>query len=511
MDSDTSPSLLWCGNCGNSYLDNVPVPSASEFPDSRTNKPANSGDIAAIQADVDVRQREIQALQAQIALLKRTMQALESRQRLAEEGLRKNKAILHPIRALPTELLREIFRHCTKSQVPACPGIKRSPHNLSFVSQQWRQISITFPELWTTIVLDHAKVSGAMIASMVNRSRFNRSTAALLDIKIGHGYNPSSLENLISSSRRWQTLKLETMYDGMPLLQPVKGRLDSLRELSLRVFPAEVDIPAALDFFELAPLLRKVELIDDCMDDYPAMILPWTTISSLTVRGTSPMSLESLALCQNLTILRLYTVHRHSTQQMRAMSFSKLRTLHIGAAWAEDPDIIASILNKLTTPALETLDLRAPMGDPSDTAMTSLVRRSGCSLTELRLTNIIFSQTSMSTFLSSSPAITRLVVSYSKDIVPLLTIIPGANSVLVPKLTRLVLGCEDDMLTASLQMLESRLAPSEVKYSELVKVRLDIGCQPDASQSSRVQALQATGLQLTINPPRATRYTYISS
>ncbi|KAJ7590106.1 hypothetical protein C8J56DRAFT_708221, partial [Mycena floridula] len=87
-------------------------------------------------------------LDAQIDLLDRTSQALKSRRAAAQEALLRNKGLLNPIRLLPVEILRETFRHCMANGHGEIYDDRSSPYNLSAVSQRWRGISTSVPELW---------------------------------------------------------------------------------------------------------------------------------------------------------------------------------------------------------------------------------------------------------------------------------------------------------------------------------------------------------------------------
>ncbi|KAJ7590109.1 hypothetical protein C8J56DRAFT_936906 [Mycena floridula] len=172
----------------------------------------------------------------------------------------RNKGLLHPIRLLPVEILREIFRHCMANGHGENSDDPSSPYNLVAVSQRWRDISTSLPELWTTSAVGCSRqISDSMLISMLEWS-----ASALLDISIGREAEYFHLPRLIPSSSRWKTLTLELnrinawkLTDGV---HHVRGwHLDSLTELSISftedVYLTEVSV------FEVAPLLQKVEFI----------------------------------------------------------------------------------------------------------------------------------------------------------------------------------------------------------------------------------------------------------
>ncbi|KAJ7584092.1 hypothetical protein C8J56DRAFT_730652, partial [Mycena floridula] len=87
--------------------------------------------------------------------LRKALDVLESRQAVAKEALRPQKGISHPLRRVPAELLREIFRvtACIERDFDSSlqMGKLGFPWNISHVCQRWREISISYPALWSVI------------------------------------------------------------------------------------------------------------------------------------------------------------------------------------------------------------------------------------------------------------------------------------------------------------------------------------------------------------------------
>ncbi|KAJ7589454.1 hypothetical protein C8J56DRAFT_33678 [Mycena floridula] len=500
----TFSSLLCCRHCRNLYLDEIPVPVTREFPDSRTNNAPKAADIASIQADLDVRQAEIQALDDQIALLYRTKRVLESRRTVAYEAMWKNKGILHPIRLVPVELLREIFQNCMASRRGEDFDELRSPGNLAAVSQLWREISISNPELWTTIAVGYRpRMRGAMLRTFLSRS----TPRALLDINIGPDRSQAAtLNTLVLSSNRWKTLNLELDRFGR-FLSPVQDHLKSLTELCIR-FPAEVCYEHVTNF-RVAPLLRKVEFIyehEPLRDHmFPDVALPWTTITDWTVKSKFdlPVQLGPLVACQSLTVLQLDRVVYSSSYPIRGViTLPRLSTLWVEAS-AEDAG--AAFLHKIIAPALQSLHLRILASNPRRKAdfdimaVTSLVHRSQCSLVDMRFLNMVFTRSVFINFLYSSPTITHFVF-YDDDIDDaILNITPGTSE-LLPNLTHLGIGALDNRrhIATLLQMLESRFAPTQHAIAKLTAATINIECNLEASELSRLEALRSAGLALSI-------------
>ncbi|KAJ7598505.1 hypothetical protein C8J56DRAFT_1157681 [Mycena floridula] len=471
-----SPLSLCCKSCGIRYIDEIPVPYTQGFPESRSNNPPNSIDIPAIQADIVVRQGETQALQTQIDTLSRALHALESRKSASQEALRRNQGILHPIRAVPRELLRAIFRYCTSQQGPENVDL-RSPQNLPLVCQRWRRISISCPELWSTIELGHRKTG----------------RISPLDVILGPGYpqyRPIS-SVLIKSSARWRTLDL--LMRTVDVLRNVCGHLDSLTDLCISfgplIRPREIHsywqgvqgLPSKVGFFEVAPSLRRVKLVLNAPE--VSIKLPWATLVELTVQVNSSwtrrrslaLPLTQLPLCQNLRIARLHAVSSETIDKIsQVMILPELTSLYLETSYTSGP---GKFLDKLIAPALKSLHLRTieyKTEFPNLNSVTSMVTRSGCSLKEVE-----FSQMTMlgdivhtSSFLSSSPEISRFIADEYSSLLSLLVTSPDAP-IFLPKLTDLVIMVDEDdikyFMPELLYMLESRLQrkPTTLKTAEI--------------------------------------------
>ncbi|KAJ7590103.1 hypothetical protein C8J56DRAFT_588843 [Mycena floridula] len=490
MASETSSSSLCCRRCGNRYLDDVPVPLTREFPESRTNNARNPADIAIIQADVDVREAEILALDAQIDLLDRTSQALKSRRAAAQEAMLRNKGLLHPIRLLPVEMLREIFRHCTANGHGENYDDLKSPQNLLAVCQRWRDISTSVPELWTTIAVGYSrKTSDSMLILMLELW----SSSALLDISIGPEAEYHHFLWLISSASRWKTLTLEHKEINGWMVHRFPDHFDSLTELSI-CFTEDAYLTELLAF-KVAPLLRKVGFIYEHDGVYLDVALPWTTISELTAKTANdiklPLSLKHLHLCQNLTILRLDGVTLESVESIRqVINFPKLSTLFVDVCGP----VLSPFLNTLVAPALKSLHVRFSVPNISDNeimSVTSLVLQSQCSLTDMQFTNMLFTTPPFIEFLSSSPSLKRLIFNDHDEA----DLIAGLSG-LLPKLTQIGICLLDDQTHVEplLQMLESRR-----QHGSLTTANLNIRCHPEASQLGRLEALRQAGLALFIS------------
>ncbi|KAK0437364.1 hypothetical protein EV421DRAFT_1715219 [Armillaria borealis] len=82
------------------------------------------------------------------------------------------RTLLHPIRTINDDILREIFLWCVYDweDIVSCHhqyhdslGRLEPPWTLSHVSHRWRTISLSSPRLWTSVILNFSTYSDPMI------------------------------------------------------------------------------------------------------------------------------------------------------------------------------------------------------------------------------------------------------------------------------------------------------------------------------------------------------------
>ncbi|KAK0438929.1 hypothetical protein EV421DRAFT_1674147, partial [Armillaria borealis] len=82
---------------------------------------------------------------------------LVSERNQAASNISDAKSLLHPVRWLPDDVLRAVFRACAKlpdKSFSMSSTDLASPWTVSCVSQQWRTVAIHTAELWSFIELD---------------------------------------------------------------------------------------------------------------------------------------------------------------------------------------------------------------------------------------------------------------------------------------------------------------------------------------------------------------------
>ncbi|KAF8801684.1 hypothetical protein BYT27DRAFT_7067926, partial [Phlegmacium glaucopus] len=106
--------------------------------------------IRALITDAEIRLEE---LHHQCPTSDRTFQATKSR---LLEFIEAHKALLSPVRYLPTEILHEIFLQVRYADHDSCthPSLTSTiviPWRLGHISHRWREVALSIPSLWDTI------------------------------------------------------------------------------------------------------------------------------------------------------------------------------------------------------------------------------------------------------------------------------------------------------------------------------------------------------------------------
>ncbi|KAJ7607871.1 hypothetical protein FB45DRAFT_1067627 [Roridomyces roridus] len=247
-----------------------------------SNEPPESFDAPAIQSAMsDIDQRicaldlEISGLQGRVAQLQEARAALiRSRQPY--------KAILSPLRRLPTETLGEIFMHTVPSIRDLVRwngfGMNQSPWVLIHVCSRWREIAISLPSLWSLIYMDQ-RYPLAVAEMQVQRAKTLR---VHIHGRTEFGLQPISetriLEYLISHSTRWEEFSIEMRENFDVLLPTLRDQVPLLRRLSLE-WNEDLyteDPEESIDYFETATSLVELRIC------YPGIISFSPSLQQLT-------------------------------------------------------------------------------------------------------------------------------------------------------------------------------------------------------------------------------------
>ncbi|KAJ7479742.1 hypothetical protein FB451DRAFT_164345 [Mycena latifolia] len=288
----------------------------------------------------------------------------------------------YPVLSLPPEIVSEIFEHF----LPSCPDFAPaygilSPLVLCRICRQWRQIALSTPTLWRSILITDSKSEDQLD---LLKMWLARSGDCPLAIKLtGHPtYLLSSqyLQSAVVHCKRWERIELL-----MPLaeLHLIQGEMPLLRDLTFGPTELSRDFPL-ISLFDHAPQLKRVRLTECFMPS--AIRLPWAQLTHL--EADCLYKYECMDILSHATSLVdcIVTVASSSEtiEHPTALTLTHLRHLALLANDADTDIYLTDILDNLTLPALHTLRISA-YGTNMLKTLKSFISRSHCTLEELRI------------------------------------------------------------------------------------------------------------------------------
>ncbi|KAF8208537.1 hypothetical protein K438DRAFT_1812397 [Mycena galopus ATCC 62051] len=363
---------------------------------------------------------------------------------------------ISPIRALPVELLAEIFKLTIHD-----PTHIKDAFRVSQVCADWRQIAQSTPQLWTgPIRVDLRTRSHDLDQVYVDGLKAWLTRSAPLPVPISFipeytNISPRVLEVVLTLAPRWRSLEVGKFWEhkiSIPLslvTQLAGGSLDCLEELDLAGrFVEDVD-PSSIISFATVPRLRKLN-----MSIHPQIHVPWAQLNDLTLGYTSPdIALDTLAQCPNLTRASICTGGWTGIPEAGRdiLSFSHLHTLTVSFVGERRIGPLTPFFDCLSTPALAELCL--DFGNMMDNGESWTDRHfTGFQLrapdiTCLQLDYSILTSAQLRTALRHAPCLTHLGLTRSRyrvdDALAELTFAENEIDPLVPRLHHLDLQLED--------------------------------------------------------------------
>ena len=464
--------------------------------------PSDSEEIA-IRAVITDAEACIEELHSRFPARDRASQVMESQLLKINET---HRALLSPVRYLPTEILQEIFLHYADNPSPNT-AITKMPWRLGHISYRWREVALSFPPLWDNIPKIY--ISAAKSDRLYDRAliyliqRSGTSPTLKFDIS-GHplpslGMVPESplIKEIMLHSERIEQLRFEVSKTTMPLFQGFKGRLPNLRilRLFLQVNLNANELPN-FDVFEFAPALRQVAVGGSYRDSSVRILLPWSQITHFEEQLPAERvgQLEPLSSLHSLTHLDIDK--RRSFEKFAVLSPYRpttLPNLHTLRVLIHDRDYknVDLFLKSLTIPAVEVMKIFC-MG-PLIPRLVSMLSASG-SHGPSRLQKLAFRTTPLRTGeLSTLLELTPHLVELDIDVPPaddLLSLVYGVGEVMLVPMLQVLYMHSPGVLTA---------AQTE-HFDTLAQFRCESGCHKD-SEDTTMPSL-GSGTQTTLHTLR---------
>ncbi|KAJ7605836.1 hypothetical protein DFH06DRAFT_1150321 [Mycena polygramma] len=467
-----------CWNCGvpAAFVDRPPLSptqgTARDLTRLRTGNDAPlDSEIPSICKIIADGEERMARLDNQVRDLEATLADLAQRRDDAVKHLREHRAILHPLRRAPPELICEIFA-MTLDTADDSTHIKgtgyKPPWYLGHICRSWRLWALACPRLWTHITIPSSPAHST--DRPVLETLLLWSSNALLnvcwtveDVDYWRSVDRNLADLALVHCRRWATLRLDMSMippdDALSWLHPVKGCLPSLRRLDVLSDGKIADIR---DVFSIAPSLCEVLLTDWELAYYsPDIQIPWDQITHYRGVFAEEAQLNVLRAAPKLVQCAIsFETPALPPDESASITLSLLRRLYI-----EKP----VHLRHLTTPSLEELYCKQVDQEDPQVLLLPFVHRSHCRLQKLVLMSCLISP-ELITALRGLPNLAYLLIeaiygaaSQNIDIFGEMTIAGTAHD-LFPNLSCLVFGIHGrdlaDCRGRFLHMAQSRFRPS---------------------------------------------------
>ena len=218
---------------------------------------------------------ELSQLNAKITEMRTAlMQVARTRDRL-QAAANQHQALISPLRRLPPELLQAIFVSCLPSHRNAVMHSSEAPVLLGRVCSEWRRISLSTPEAWSSlhIVPPNVNISN-LTSSISSTARFKRKRE-LIEMWLGRsGACPLNISFVWFANDSEEEIKLCAIL--LEALVPMCGRWRLLDfQVPLKMFKPFIGLTV-----KDVPLLEGLSLMDnrtplgnDVIDKWPESLV----------------------------------------------------------------------------------------------------------------------------------------------------------------------------------------------------------------------------------------------
>ncbi|KAK7051307.1 hypothetical protein VNI00_004807 [Paramarasmius palmivorus] len=384
-------------------------------------------------------QQEFSMVKSRLANIRRDiLEASEKMRILQEEESRlvsysqTYTKILHPIRDVPDEILREIFLACIErmGSVVSLRDLetdhdsldpRNAPWTLGQVCRRWRQVTLSAPSLWTSVQFaipgpdSPSQTIGAMTSQLASCLRRSGSLPLTIVVRSNRPTNPHHplLSVLYSHCSRWAAVRFQLIINDLSVFSAmssiIKADTPILHTVDLRLDGSLPD-DGVIDAFEFAPLKRvnlyyKLEGIGKGI----TLKMPWTQVERfhrLTPDGNEiAVTSEPLPQMFNLTH---FQDHLRTCNPVTEVRLPFLRTLILmpkpkTAPWGPGTSL------DCIRPGRQLRDLRV-----SGSALPSLpgfLARSGSTVETLTFPDKAGVDVDISQILGYVPAVTSLYIA----------------------------------------------------------------------------------------------------
>ncbi|KAJ7582003.1 hypothetical protein C8J56DRAFT_242942 [Mycena floridula] len=434
---------------------------------------------------------------AEVVRLYSRIIAVENAKREFDKQVLRCKSLRAPIRKLPLELIRTVYKECFReAALGYCPKASDIPAlQLARVCTYWRDIALSMGVLWSSISIDVRSWGEKQLAA--TRALMERAGDSLLDITLFESVDTEyslqrhpAVDLLMTSSNQWRSLQVDLPFElALVLLAPVRANLANLEVLMVN-FPHDCGFhgtDSSVDLFEIAPKLRDLAI----ESRYPNQILlPYSNIQHYRHEGGKiGHFLDVWSRCSNIRSVDIDGI-TPDPAGVNLPFVSPLRVLSVNITDEEDAAVINDLLSNITTTHLSSFHLSSVDDVPATKHLIKnlplFLSRSATTLTCLDLEDVWISPTRLQSILQCTPGLIDLTIlevskSVSESAMLISRIIHAMNThtievhgssprVLVPRLEHLKLQLHGGTGSVSEQslvdMIRSRWRPGAIAAAD---------------------------------------------
>lgn len=411
-----------------------------------------------------------QYLAEQRAYAEKVPTEIEEEERHIRERAASMKQVLHPLRKLPNEVIYEMVSFVIEevTHIPFDSSLARNTpwtdtdvldvkhHPLwicSHVCQQWRDVVLKAPYLWSRIVLPLTHTLSSFASSLLVRTLIERSKALPLYVYIrdsdAYLSDSLSLSELFAQCHRWEALAITTSCAALEAaFQHSPCSFPLLDTLFLRITRAHSDTSTSFTgFLAKTPALRVAYLgeLKSCHERVP---LPWAQLTHVEWNEDSTTCETSAALLRKMSSLESVTLSlRGSSEELPDLVFANESLQYLEINFKNH---LHSLISALRLPKLEGLTISSLIRGATSIPLCPLPISTGGTLKELTVTQARLCPEvldGLESILRTTPLLTSLWLtleeqSFADDFISLLHVANDKSEHIVPALVELGLLCD---------------------------------------------------------------------
>ncbi|KAK0220428.1 hypothetical protein IW262DRAFT_1297500 [Armillaria fumosa] len=347
----------------------------------RAMRPFLDIDHAWILQNIEDLQQQISVYDTLLDRIDEVKLEIQNRRDVVQRSMAMYSSTLAPIRRLSTEIFRSVFRE--------------GPWELSHVCGAWRDIILSYPQLWSRIVLEfgtHRPAENLRDTVLALQTMILRLAQHPLDIVFEVGYSENddlaieAFPVILEESYRWRSVELALPLPMLEQLKVVRGRIPCLESLTMEISydghspPSVAEPPEdVLNVFIDAPRLQKVVL------HHARGPCDFISPLHITHLATSMGNLSNVEVYHSLVECHLTMKEGRFPYPLHPMHLPNVRRLFISS-----PDLLPF----MRLPLLDDLTISngpnfESHGDAIVVMMNEFITRSRCTLTRLAIHNPI--------------------------------------------------------------------------------------------------------------------------